>query len=211
MARVRAAGVLGQHGGDVLLQPAEIGSVGNQAILGGLDVAGAELARRQRCQTIGVGQHQARLMEGADQVLALRRVDAGLAADGGVDLRQQRGRHLHEADAATHDARRKAGEIADHAAAERDDEIAALEAHLEQALAQPGQAGEALRRLAGGQNLRAGVPADGLQACFERRQVAGSDIGVRDDAALGLAGALPSRASISSAAWRSRPGPISTS
>ena len=75
-------------------------------------------------------------MEGADQVLALRRVDAGLAADRGIDLRQQRGRHLHEAHAAAQDAGGKAGEIADDAAAQGDDEIAALEAHLEQPLAQ---------------------------------------------------------------------------
>ena len=88
-------------------------------------------------------------MEDADQVLALRRVDAGLAADGAVDLSEQRGRDLHEADAAAQDAGGKAREIADHAAAERHDEIAALEADLEQALAQRGQLAEAFRRLAG--------------------------------------------------------------
>ena len=74
-------------------------------------------------------------MERADQVLAVRRIDAGLAADRGIDLRQQRGRHLHEIDAAPHDRRGKAGEIADHAAAERDHEIVALDARRDQRLA----------------------------------------------------------------------------
>ena len=48
-------------------------------------------------------------------------------------------------------------------------------------------AGEALGRLAGRQDLGAGVAADGLQACFERRQVAARDVGIGDDGALGRA------------------------
>ena len=71
-------------------------------------------------------------MEGADQVLAVRRVDAGLAADRGIDLRQQRRRDLHEVHAAPGDRGGEAGEVADDAAAERDDEVAALEPGLEQ-------------------------------------------------------------------------------
>ena len=46
-------------------------------------------------------------------------IDAGLAADGGIHLRQQRGRQLHESDAALVAGRRKPGQVADHAAAER--------------------------------------------------------------------------------------------
>ncbi len=98
--------------------------------------------------TRGIGDDQDRLMEGAEQVLALRRVDAGLAADRGIDLRQQRGRHLHEIDAAAHDRRRKAGEIADHAAAQRDHEIVALDLRGDQRLADLFEAGIALGPLA---------------------------------------------------------------
>ena len=87
-------------------------------------------------------------MERADQILALRRVDAGLAADGGIDLRKQRRRDLHEAHAAAEDARGKAGKVADHAAAERDDGVAALNAKLQQSLAEPGEHWEALACLA---------------------------------------------------------------
>ena len=87
-------------------------------------------------------------MKRAEQVLALRRVDAGLAADRGIDLRQQRGRHLHEIDAAAQDRRGKAREIADHAAAERDHQIVALDLGRDQRLGDLLEAGIALRALA---------------------------------------------------------------
>ena len=64
------------------------------------------------------------------------------------DLRQQRGRHLHEIDAAAQDRGRKAGEIADHAAAERDDEIVALDLRGDQGLADLFEAGIGLGDLA---------------------------------------------------------------
>ena len=134
--------------GVVLLQPGEEGFVAEHAVFGDLGIAGAELARRQRVEHGGVGDDQHRLVEGAEQILALRRIDAGLAADGGIDLRQQRGRHLHEIDAAAQDRGRKAGEIADHAAAERDDEIVALDLRGDQGLADLFEAGIGLGALA---------------------------------------------------------------
>ena len=87
-------------------------------------------------------------MEGADQVLALPGVDAGLAADRGIDLGQQRGRHLHHSDAAPQDAGGETGEIADHTAAKGYDAVAALDAELEQLPAESIQHGEALARFA---------------------------------------------------------------
>ena len=59
-------------------------------------------------------------MEGADQVLAGRQVDRGLAADRGIDHRQQGGRQLHEANAAHPAGRGETGKIANDAAAERE-------------------------------------------------------------------------------------------
>ena len=124
-----------KHVAPVRLQPGEEGGIAEQPVFGDLGIAGAEFALRQRVEQRGVGDHQDRLMEGADQVLAVRRIDAGLAADRGIDLRQQRGRHLHEVEAAPHARRGEAGEIADHAAAERDDQIAALDARRDDRLA----------------------------------------------------------------------------
>ncbi len=111
------------------------GLVAEHAIFGDFRIAGAELARRQRIEHRSIGDHQNRLMKRAEQVLALRRIDAGLAADRRIHLRQQRGRHLHEIHAAAQDRRREAGEIADHAAAERNDEIVALDLRRDQRLA----------------------------------------------------------------------------
>ena len=74
----------------------------------------------------------------------MRRVDAGLAADRGIDLRQERGRDLHEVHAAPRDRRGKAGEVADHAAAEREDDVAALELGREQSPRRPRRDGAAI-------------------------------------------------------------------
>ena len=57
-------------------------------------------------------------MEGANQVLAAWVVDAHLAADGAVDLGDDRRRHLHDGQAAQERRRGKAGEVADDAAAD---------------------------------------------------------------------------------------------
>ena len=64
-------------------------------------------------------------MEGADVVLGLGQVHPGLAAIGRVDLGHQRGRHLGEADPALVGGRAEPGQVADHAAAERDDDVLA--------------------------------------------------------------------------------------
>ena len=81
----------------------------------------ARNSRRGRVfKRVDVDHDQARLVEGADEVLAGRMVDAGLAADAGVDLRQQRGRHLHERHAAHEGRGGEAGQVADDAAAEGD-------------------------------------------------------------------------------------------
>ena len=76
----------------------------------------------------------------------------------------KRRRHLHEIDAAPHARRGKAGEIADHAAAERDDEIAALDAGGDDRLADDLEGREALGALARRHHDRGTVDAGGFQA-----------------------------------------------
>ncbi len=117
------------------LQPIEEGRVAQETVFRRFRIAGAQFAHVQRIQHIGVDQHQARLMEGADKVLAVPGVDAGLAADGGVHLGEQRRRDLHQADAALQDAGGESGKVADDAAAERDDDIAAIEPQVQQRVA----------------------------------------------------------------------------
>ena len=96
------------------------------AVLDHLVEPGAELAARQRGEDRRIDDHGVRLVEGADQVLAERMIDADLAADRAVHLRQQRRRHVHERDAAQVGGRRETGHVADDAAAERDERRRAI-------------------------------------------------------------------------------------
>ena len=137
----------GEDPAPVRLAPFEEALVADEPVFHHLGIAGAHLAQRQRVERGGVGEDEARLMEGADEVLAVARIDAGLAADRGIDLGQERRRHLHEAHAAPHDRGGETGEIADDAAAERHDEIAALDARIEDRVANPRQRGVRSSRL----------------------------------------------------------------
>ena len=129
-------------------EPEEEVLVVDQAIFDHFGIAGGELARRERIERREVRQHQLGLVEGADQVLAVRRIDAGLAADRAIDLRQQRGRHLHEIHAAPGNRGGKAGQIADDAAAQRDDQVAAFEPGREDAFDRLAEEGPGLGALA---------------------------------------------------------------
>ena len=65
----------------------------------------------QRSQRLGVGQHTGRRVERADEVLALRGVDAGFATGGGIDHGQQRGRAVYIAHAAHPRGSHETGQI----------------------------------------------------------------------------------------------------
>src|SRR6185437_878347 len=104
------------------------------------------------------------------------RIDACLAADRGVDLRQQRGRHLHEVDAASDARSGKAGEVADDAAAERDHEIAALDARADDLLADALEGGDALRSFARRDEDARGADAGVLERGFRRREMMRRDV-----------------------------------
>jgi hypothetical protein len=67
-------------------------------------------------------------VECADEVLARRRVDPGLAPNRGVDHREQRRGHVHDPHAAHPRRGDEAGEVGDGAAAEGHHDVAAAEA-----------------------------------------------------------------------------------
>ncbi len=153
-----------------------------QPVLRHLRPARAELARRQRGERRRVGEHEPGLVERADQVLAVRRVDAGLAADAAVHLGQQGGRALHEVQAAQHAGRAEPREVAHDAAAERHDDGAAVGARGQHRLAHARVLLPRLRCLAGGhEDLRGELQARIGQAFAQRGQVQGCDRGVADD------------------------------
>ena len=172
--------VAGDQGGALGLEPGEEVWVGDQAVLDHLGVAGQQLALRQGRERADVGQHQPRLVKGADQVLALAGVDPGLAADRAVDLRQKGRRHLDEVQAAQGQRGGQPGQVADHAAAEGDHDAAPVDLRVQQPLGQHLEMGEILGRLARRQDDRRAVPAGGREGVRQGRQVQPGDGLVRD-------------------------------
>src|SRR5258707_109968 len=111
---------------------------------------GNPTAARCRClrSVSAGGDHQDRLVERADQVFAAAGIDRGLAAHRGIDLGEQRRRHLNVIEAAPYDGRREPREITDHAAAERDHQITAFDLGDDQFLAHALKRDETFRGLA---------------------------------------------------------------
>ena len=66
-------------------------------------------------------------------------VDADLAADGAIDHRQQRGRHHQQRQAAVVGRGDEAGQVADDAAADRDDQRLAIGLQVGQAVVEVGR------------------------------------------------------------------------
>ena len=118
----------------MLFQPGQEGLIADQAVFDHFGEAGGELARCKRAQRRSIDDHGPGLVEGTDHVLAQRVVDAGLAADGGVHLGQQGGRHLDEIDTTLVAGRREAGHVTDHATTQCDDGGAAIVTGGEQAV-----------------------------------------------------------------------------
>jgi hypothetical protein len=162
-------------------QPGKEARIAEQAELCEFRIAGAEFALRQRVEQRGVGDDQDRLMEGADEILAVTRIDPGLAADRGVDLRQQAGRHLHEIQPAPHARRRISCKIADHSATERDDEIVALDLGFDQRVADTLERDKTFRPLAGRDHDARGRHAGGGKLLHDALQMRVRDILVGDD------------------------------
>src|SRR5258708_15636498 len=91
------------------------------------------------------------MVEAADKVFAGDEIDAGLAADGGVDLGQERCWNLNVADAAHVDGGEEAGDVAEDAATEGEEERVAVSARGGELLGEGFDAAHALVRFAAGQ------------------------------------------------------------
>src|SRR5271169_1304822 len=72
-------------------------AVADEAILDDFRVPGAKLAPAQGIEAARICENEHRLVERADEILAVRRIDPRLSADAGIDLRQERGGDLNEA------------------------------------------------------------------------------------------------------------------
>ena len=100
-------------------------------------------------------------MEASDEILAGGEIGAGFAADRGVDLGEQGGGDLNVVDAAHVDGGEEAGEVADDAAAESDEDGGAVGARFSQFRGEAFDLREALEALAGGQEEDGGLPVFG--------------------------------------------------
>ena len=91
----------------------------------------AQLARVERRQHVGVDNYPLRLPERAYAVFYSVHVNAGLAADARIYLREQGSRDIVEIYAAHVSRRCKAGKVADNSSADGNNAVAAGEAALE--------------------------------------------------------------------------------
>ena len=83
---------------------------------------------RQGCQKLRIDKHSLRLIERACEIFSCLEVNSHLAADAAVNLRQKRGRNLHEGHAAHKACSSKAAKVTDNAAAQRQHNVAARHA-----------------------------------------------------------------------------------
>ena len=110
------------------LAPDAIEQIGacDHSILYDFVQTGAELPSGEGLQPLRVDHDRSRGVEGTDQVLAERVIDAHLAPDGAIDLREQGGGYLYERHAPQERGRGKADEVADDAAAKGEDRRGAI-------------------------------------------------------------------------------------
>ncbi len=179
--------VAGDDGGDVLVAPLEEDLVTDEAGFDDLGIAGAEFADRQGGEGVGVGEDDAGLVEGAEEVLAVAGVDAGLAADGAVDLGEQGGGNLDEGQAAERGGGGEAGEVADHAAAEGEDGGAALDRGIQELVDEGGVGLDGFGGFTRGDDDRLVLDAGLVEAGVQGGQMEAGDglVGDDDDALLG--------------------------
>ena len=91
-----------------------------------------ELTATERLQCCHVGHDGRWLLVQTDQVLALRYIEADLAADAGVDHGDQIGRAVHELETAEVRRRSKSGNVTDDRVAERHDRRRSIDVGIEQ-------------------------------------------------------------------------------
>jgi len=145
------------------LEAAEEFSIINDAVFNDLRKTCAELARGQSAQCVEIAQDKFGLVKRADEIFPGGEVHADFAADGAIDLREERGGHLHEIDAAQISGGHESGEIADHSAAEGDHKRTSLDAVFGQLIVTGLHIFQRLGFFAGGLGNENGLEAGGLK------------------------------------------------
>ena len=172
-------GLRRQGGGVVPLDQVEDHRIGDEPALDHLAQAGDELVARQAREGVEVAQHARGFVEGADEVLPGVGVDAGLAADCGVDHAEEGGGHVHDGYAAQPGRGHEAAEVGGGPAADGHDRVRAGESGLAQSPPAVGGDVSGLRGLAVGHaQVEDVVPLQGgPQRLDDLGQPRGSDHG----------------------------------
>ena len=156
--------------------------VGNHAVLDRFGQSRSTMRCRERREHLDVGEHHGGRVKCADEILPRGRVDAGLAAHRRVDHREQRRGALHDGHAAHERGGDEAREVADDAAAQRDDGGVARAAGGEQLVGDARPRVARLVRFARGHDVERHAPVrrerGDERLCVERADLIIGDHGV---------------------------------
>ncbi len=165
--------MLGEDFGGAVGEDGEEFGAGDDAVFDDFEEAGAVFARGEGAEDCGVDEDGVGLVEGAKEVFAALEVDAGFAADGGVDLSEEGGGDLDDGDASHEDGREEAADVAADASAEGDDDAGAVRAPGEHLVGEGFEDAEAFVGFAAGE-VKDFEPGEGFG-------VEGVDVGGGDD------------------------------
>src|SRR5579863_4928311 len=114
-------GIALQNLGALLFEAQEEIEIADNAAFQGLVKPCAEGSFGQRVQNFRVNQNNAGVMIGSQQILPSPEVDSGFAANGCIHLSEDGGWDLHQIDASHVERGEQTGDVADDAAAERNE------------------------------------------------------------------------------------------
>ena len=120
----------------VLLQERKEIGIGKKCRLDHFPHSRRKLLRRKSQKRVRVRINQRRHVEGPDHILIALEIHAGLSADTGINLRQERRRNLDDPDPSPVDSRGKSGHIPRHPASERGNTVLSVELELQKLVQQ---------------------------------------------------------------------------
>jgi len=183
---LEAGGVEGEDFGGVEGHFVEEGLAADDTALEDFVEAGAVFALGEGAEDFGVDQDGEGLVEAADEVFAGEEIDAGFAANGGVDLAEEGGGDLEDGDAAEEDGGEETGDVGNDAAAEADDEAGAVGAVSHHLFGEGFDLAEAFFVFAAGEEQD--VPGAAGESGLDEGVVVGPDVASGDDEDLAQAG-----------------------
>ena len=164
-----------------LLHDAQDDRIGDETALDDFGGPGGEVLARQRGQQAHVGDDGAGRVERTDEILAYRRVDAGLAADGRVDHAEQRGRNVDETHASQPGGGYETRHVGGRSPAHGDDRVLAAQLQAPARVPQAGHDVDGLACLGVGVVGSGGLVPEAAQMLGQGLRAGGERAGVDDE------------------------------